>query len=629
MRLLATYLLLTTPLLYSATWKGTVEIGKRILPVKLELNDDTCFLVVEGADGLSGRCELLLAPDRDRSNKLAFSMADPPMTWSADVDGNTATGVLNSSQPLLADGSSLTGKFILQRATVQGGAGVPSPRPLVDEGAYRIGSGVTPPVVLFRVEPKYTKQAIKAKIEGTVTLYAEVDPRGHPINIRVVHGLGHGLDQNSVEAASQWRFEPGYKGDKPVTVETQIAFNFSLNARPSDLNPRPAALDVQGADRQRQQPAPTMPSAGPDTSDFEGTLERCTEAGVAIRLPDGRLIDAAFQGDADAMRAEVRGRFIGDIVRITCTSIPGLYDEAEDMVRFLALNGIRFVRSPSEDELAGAMSSRHRRRPHNLLQVPSISNGNQGLALNSLHLPQSPSDLRKSDSRRGDDFIEEARAAIADFIARMPNYTADETAVRYQTARIPPDWIRIDSVRSEVRFDGRRETRQNISLNNRPWNAPFVMLPGSKWSGGFGETLRMIFDPNNPVRFTPLKTITYNGKQARVYAFSAPKDGLGSWYTGYQSFYPAYEGTITIRESDLMVVRIESKAKDFPPAFPVSSVEDVIIWDWVVAGNSRHLLPVKADAIIVQAGTRQAYLTRLEYANHRHFQSSSSITFGK
>ena len=82
MRLLATYLLLTTPLLYSATWKGTVEIGKRILPVKLELNDDTCFLVVEGADGLSGRCELLLARSDDHQAEVGRAGKDRDLRWA-------------------------------------------------------------------------------------------------------------------------------------------------------------------------------------------------------------------------------------------------------------------------------------------------------------------------------------------------------------------------------------------------------------------------------------------------------------------------------------------------------------------------------------------------------------------
>jgi hypothetical protein len=229
----------------------------------------------------------------------------------------------------------------------------------------------------------------------------------------------------------------------------------------------------------------------------------------------------------------------------------------------------------------------------------------------------------------GDDFIDKSRAAIAAYLAKVPNYVADETGERYETPAAPLDWRRTDSVSSEVRFDGNRETRENILLDDRPWAEPFVMLPGFKWRGGFAETLRALFDPSRPVRFTFSQSIIYHGKRARVYAFSAPKDGLGAWQSGYQGFYPAYEGKVTITEDDLTAVRVETKAKEFPPDFPISSVENAITWDWVIAGSSRELLPVAGELLLVNANERRAFLVRLDYRNHRHFQASSSIRFDK
>jgi hypothetical protein len=212
---------------------------------------------------------------------------------------------------------------------------------------------------------------------------------------------------------------------------------------------------------------------------------------------------------------------------------------------------------------------------------------------------------------------------------KVPNYVADEKGERYQTPGVPADWRKTDVVKTEVRFDGNKETRENIFLDDRPWTEPFVVLPGWKWRGGFGEKLRSIFDPNNPVRFTFSQSIIYRGKRARVYEFSAPINGLGSWQTGYQRFYPAHEGKVTITEDDLMVVSVESKAKEFPAGFPISSVEEVMTWDWVIAGSDRELLPVSGEVLVVHASDRRAYLVRLDYRNHRHFQASSSIRFDK
>jgi hypothetical protein len=240
--------------------------------------------------------------------------------------------------------------------------------------------------------------------------------------------------------------------------------------------------------------------------------------------------------------------------------------------------------------------------------------------------------LKKTPSvGNGDDFLEKSRTAVAAYLANVPNYVADETADRSQTTDIQPDWNwrRIDSVKCEVRFDGNRETRENIFLNGSPWTQPFIMLPGSKWLGGFGGKLRALFDPDRPVRFTFSQSVLYRGKRARVYEFSAPKDALGYWHTGYQTFFPAFEGKVTITEDDLMVVRLESKAREFPLAFPISSVEDATTWDWVMAGDGRELLPISGEVIVVYANERRAYLTQVDYRNHRHFQASSTLSFDK
>jgi TonB family protein len=98
----------------------------------------------------------------------------------------------------------------------------------VGGGVYRVGGGVTAPVLLFKKEPEYSEEARKAKYQGTVLLYIEVDPSGKATNIRVQHSLGLGLDEKAIEAVRQWKFKPGYKDGKPVTVAATIEVNFRL-----------------------------------------------------------------------------------------------------------------------------------------------------------------------------------------------------------------------------------------------------------------------------------------------------------------------------------------------------------------------------------------------------------------
>jgi len=98
----------------------------------------------------------------------------------------------------------------------------------VGGGVYRVGGGVTAPSLLQKIEPEYSEEARKAKYQGTVTLYIQVDPNGKAINMRVLHSLGLGLDEKAMEAVKKWKFKPGTKDGKPVTVEAQIEVNFRL-----------------------------------------------------------------------------------------------------------------------------------------------------------------------------------------------------------------------------------------------------------------------------------------------------------------------------------------------------------------------------------------------------------------
>jgi TonB family protein len=91
-----------------------------------------------------------------------------------------------------------------------------------------VGNGVTAPVVLYKKEPEYSEEARKAKYQGTVVLYIEVDPSGRAVNPRVVRSLGLGLDEKAMEAVRQWKFKPGYRDGKPVTVAATIEVNFRL-----------------------------------------------------------------------------------------------------------------------------------------------------------------------------------------------------------------------------------------------------------------------------------------------------------------------------------------------------------------------------------------------------------------
>jgi TonB family protein len=95
-------------------------------------------------------------------------------------------------------------------------------------GAYRIGSGVEPPILRRQVRPDYTDHALSRKIQGTVLLEIIILKDGTVGPVRVTQSLDPGLDRKAIEAVRQFLFVPGkFRGD-PVDVIAEIAVDFSL-----------------------------------------------------------------------------------------------------------------------------------------------------------------------------------------------------------------------------------------------------------------------------------------------------------------------------------------------------------------------------------------------------------------
>jgi periplasmic protein TonB len=90
------------------------------------------------------------------------------------------------------------------------------------------GHKITPPVLLVKVEPEFSEEARKAKFQGTVLLGIEVDTSGHAKNLRVLRGLGLGLDEKAIEAVSRWLFRPGVEDGRPVVTSATVEVNFRL-----------------------------------------------------------------------------------------------------------------------------------------------------------------------------------------------------------------------------------------------------------------------------------------------------------------------------------------------------------------------------------------------------------------
>lgn len=86
----------------------------------------------------------------------------------------------------------------------------------------------TPVEVVFKPTPEYTAEARALKIEGEVLLEVEFTASSQVRVLRVVRGLGHGLDQAAVHAAEHMRFKPALGGGRPIDFRTTVHIVFRL-----------------------------------------------------------------------------------------------------------------------------------------------------------------------------------------------------------------------------------------------------------------------------------------------------------------------------------------------------------------------------------------------------------------
>jgi protein TonB len=82
------------------------------------------------------------------------------------------------------------------------------------------------PTKIYMVKAKYTEEARRNKVRGTVVLNVVFTADGRISDIRVVSGLPYGLTVKAIEAAQRIRFQPAVQNGMPVSVRGNLEFKF-------------------------------------------------------------------------------------------------------------------------------------------------------------------------------------------------------------------------------------------------------------------------------------------------------------------------------------------------------------------------------------------------------------------
>lgn len=82
--------------------------------------------------------------------------------------------------------------------------------------------------VLSKPPVQYTAEARQLRIQGDVVLRVTFTASGQVLIKGVVHGLGHGLDEEARRVAEQIRFRPATRNGQAVDLTTNITITFQL-----------------------------------------------------------------------------------------------------------------------------------------------------------------------------------------------------------------------------------------------------------------------------------------------------------------------------------------------------------------------------------------------------------------
>jgi protein TonB len=86
------------------------------------------------------------------------------------------------------------------------------------------------PRIKKEIRAQYPEAARNARIEGPIVLDLLINADGAVVDVKVVSGLGYGLDEAAVNAIKLFEFEPARVQDQKVAVKIRYTYRFELRS---------------------------------------------------------------------------------------------------------------------------------------------------------------------------------------------------------------------------------------------------------------------------------------------------------------------------------------------------------------------------------------------------------------
>ena len=112
--------------------------------------------------------------------------------------------------------NSATGSWILNFSELRSSSSAP----------HVASADLTGPSPIKKSDPRYPTELINEHVEGEVVLYAVIRADGSVDSVELVRGLDEQLDNNAMEALTQWKFKPASRQGTPIDLEAIVHIPF-------------------------------------------------------------------------------------------------------------------------------------------------------------------------------------------------------------------------------------------------------------------------------------------------------------------------------------------------------------------------------------------------------------------
>ena len=220
--------------------------------------------------------------------------------------------------------------------------------------------------------------------------------------------------------------------------------------------------------------------------------------------------------------------------------------------------------------------------------------------------------------------IEKARDAAYQFSQKLPNFICEEYMTRYRQRG--DDKTILDTVSTEVIYNGGHETYRNVKIGNRPTDKGMDEIGGSWSTGEFASMLLDLFSPATNAQFRSGGASPIEGLEAQVYDFRVASEN-SHWMVraDSQSTHPAYSGSVWIDPHTARVLRIEIQARDMPTDFPMDTVESTVDYSTVTIDGTPSLLPVHAETLGCERRSSDCGHNIIDFRNYHEFKVNFKI----